>query len=130
MRDVRMKTQRSGAAPPPGEARDAGSVLVIVMVMTMSFGFMVAYFLQSASVQSRAARTRLGSVEALYEAFGELEKAKLLIDDSNYSQAGNVVIQAALTAPEAKIAGTDVVVSPLGGLLVRLAGDRRLRYRL
>lgn len=95
---------------------ERGSVLFIVMVLSMALAFGVTVLLHQGQVEARATSVRLGSVRALYDAYGELELAKTVINEADYDASGhNLAVQAALGQPDRRIAGTDVVVEPLTG---------------
>ena len=98
---------------PHRDQRKRGGVFLIVLVLSMSLGFMVTFFLAESQARVSGARTRLGSMEALYDAFGELEKARALVQESGYAGGQNAVIQAALVASDNKIPDTEVVVEEI-----------------
>ena len=92
------------------DQRKRGTIFLITLVLAMSLGFLMTFFLAESQARVSGARTRLGSIDALYEAFAELEKARALVQESGYAGGENVVIQAALASAEQKIVDTEVVV--------------------
>lgn len=84
--------------------------------MSMVFGVVVLFVVEQGHAEAKQARFRLSATEALYESYGELEKARLLIREAGYDGTGrNSVIQNALLQPGRRIPGTRVILDPLPG---------------
>ncbi len=107
-----------------GRSGERGTILLFVMVLAVVLAFGVTVLLQQGELEARSTRVRLGSIRALYEAYGELEKARSLIASSNYDRTmRNEVIQEALASHEGRIPGTNVTVT-------RMTGSDGTWYRL
>ena len=95
---------------------ERGTVLLFVMVLSVALAFAVTVLLQQGELEARATRVRLGSVRALYEAYGELEKARSLIASSPYDRTmRNEVVQAAVSSADGRIPGTLVEIARMTG---------------
>jgi hypothetical protein len=96
--------------------RQRASALVIALIMSFVFGALVLFVVQQGHAEARHARFQLREVSALYEAYAEMEKARLAIRDAPYDDEGrNTAIRAALQHEERRISGTTVTVQPLYG---------------
>src|ERR1041385_1002841 len=111
---TRSRSYRSTAAT---RREERGSVLVIILILTIAFGFLMTFFLEENQVQARATRFRLSSMRALYQAYAELEKAQRIITVSPYDADGhNLALTTAVAAADKKLAGADVAVEKLTGV--------------
>lgn len=89
-----------------------GTVLIVSLVFMVVIASFVTLFLAMTAAQAKTNSRQFERLQALYEAYGELEIARVLISDSDYNQAGeNMVVVKALSS--GVVPGTQVKLAPM-----------------
>ncbi len=97
------------------QTKQKGSVLIVSIVCMMVLMGLMSLLLVSARTEALASQHKRESLQALYDAFGMLEQARVVVCESDYTTDGrNAVVQEALDG-NSLIAGTNVSVEPLTG---------------
>ena len=96
--------------------REGGWTLLATLVIMLIVGSLMTFLLIQAQGQAQASRVRRESVQALYDAFGQLEMARVQICRADYDFFGrNKVVVEALESQDKKIPGTNVSIHALTG---------------
>jgi hypothetical protein len=96
--------------------RRGGWALLSGLVVIFIMATLMVFLLVHTHDQARADRMRRESVQALYDAMGQLELARVAISGATYDKEGrNAVVRQALESDDKQIAGTDVTCEPMTG---------------
>ncbi len=93
-----------------------GWALVTTLIVFFIVTTLMAFLLLHAQDQARAAKFRRESIQALYDALGKLEMARVQIANSSYDTLGrNQMVLKSLNENGGAVPETDVTITPLTG---------------
>ena len=97
------------------KGKEGGFTLIILLVVMVTIGGLVTAHLGEVRSDQRKIMTRIYASRAQERAFGELERAKNIVNASPYLNDENSALKAAVLSNPAYIPGTEVSVEKVGG---------------
>ncbi len=97
------------------QGKEGGFTLIILLVVMVTIGGLVTAHLGEVRSDQRKIMTRIYASRAQERAFGELERAKNIVNASPYLNDENTALKAAVLSSPPYIPGTEVAVEKVGG---------------